>query len=111
MKVTNWYENGDLDAFHKFCTENRRKLISVQLKCPEIEGKTRVKGILHDHRLKPSETAGVYILLTNVVFHPAFYALSDIESLHYLASAALFQTSSVIPPALSTDQDELTYLI
>jgi hypothetical protein len=83
MKVTNWYKNGDLDAFHKFCTEHGRKLISVLLKSPEIEGKERVKGILYDHRLKPLEAAGVYILLTKAKVHPAFYALSDIESLHY----------------------------
>jgi hypothetical protein len=111
MKVTNWYRNGDLDAFHKFCTENRRKLISVQLNGSEIEGKERVKGILYGHRFKPSEAAGVFILLTKAKVHPAFYALSDIDSLHYLASAALLQTSSVIPPTMPTAQDGLTYLL
>ena len=105
MKVTNWYKNGDLNAFHRFCTENKRKLISIQLINPKIEGKVSLKGILYDHRLEPSIMAGVYILLTNVVAHPAFYALSDIESLHYLAP--VFQASSVIP--LSTEG--LTYLV
>jgi hypothetical protein len=103
MKVTNWYKNGDLDAFHKFCTGNRRKLISVHMRNgPEI-----VKGILHNHHFEPIGTAGVFILLTNLAVHPAFYALSDIDSLHYLASAALLQTSSVIPPALSIAPDGL----
>jgi hypothetical protein len=109
MKVTNWYRSGDLDAFHKFCTENRRKLIFVQLKSSEIEGNERVEGILYDHRLKPSQAAGVFILLTIAKVHPAFYALSDIDSLHYLASAVLLQTSSVIPPTMPTAKDGLTY--
>jgi hypothetical protein len=108
MKVANWYKNGDLDAFHMFCTENRRKLIYVKLR---IKGSEIVKGILHDHRLEPSEAAGVFILLTSTKVHPAFYALSDIDSLHYLASAALLQTSSVIPPAILIAQDGLTYLL
>ena len=109
MKVTNWHRSGDLDTFHKFCTENRRKLISVQLKSSEIEGKERVEGILYDHLLKPSQATGIFILLTKAKVHPAFYALSDIDSLHYLASAALLQTSSVIPPTIPTAQDGLTY--
>ena len=107
MKVTNWYRNGDLDAFRKFCSQNRKKLISVKL----IEGSEIVKGILYNHQFEPSEAAGVFILLTRLAVHPAFYALSDIESLHYLASAALIQTSSVLPPAFSIAPDGLTYLI
>ena len=95
MKVTNWYRNGDLDAFRKFCSQNRKKLISVKL----FGGSEIVKGILHNHQFEPSEAAGVFILLTSLAVHPAFYALSDIESLHYLASATLIQASSVPPPA------------
>ncbi len=106
MKVTNWYRNGDLDIFRKFCAQNRRKLISVQLNSSEL-----VKGILYDHHFKPFEAAGVFILLTNAVIHPAFYALSDIVSLHYLAPAALIQTSSLVPSTLSINQDGLTYLL
>jgi hypothetical protein len=45
MKVTNWYRNGDLDAFHEFCTENKRKLIAVKLRSKDSE---IVKGILYD---------------------------------------------------------------
>lgn len=104
--VTSWYKNGDLDAFRKFCTQNRRKLISVQLKNSRI-----VKGILYDHHFKPSEAAGVFILLTNSAIHPAFYALSDINSLHYLASAELIQTSSVVPSKLLISPHGLTYLL
>lgn len=107
MKIANWYRNGDLDAFRKFCTQNRRKLIAIHIRNgPEI-----VKGILHNHHFEPFEAAGVFILLTNLAVHPAFYALSDIESLHYLASASLIQTSSVIPSALSITSDGLTYLL
>ena len=108
MKIANWYKNGDLDAFHKFCTENRRKLIYVKLR---IKGSEIVKGILHDHCLEPFEAAGVFILLTSATVHPAFYAISDIDSLHYLASAPSLQTSSVIPPAMLIAQDGLTYLL
>ena len=107
MKILNWYKNGDLDAFHKFCTENRRKLISVNLR---IKGSEIVKGILYDHHPKPYEMAGVFILLTTAKVHPAFYALSDIDSLHYLASAALLKSSSVIPLSLPTALDGLSYL-
>jgi hypothetical protein len=82
MKVTNWYRNGDLDTFREFCTQNRKKLISVHMRNgPEI-----VKGILQNHHFEPIGAAGVFILLTTLAVHPAFYALPDIESLHYLAS-------------------------
>ena len=107
MEVANWYRNGDLDAFRKFCTQNRRKLIAVKL----MNGSEIVKGILYNHNFKSFEAAGVFILLTKSAVHPAFYAISDIESLHYLASPALIQTSSVIPPTLSIAQDGLTYLL
>ena len=87
MKIINWYKNGELDAFRKFCIQNRRKLISVHLNNSEV-----VKGVLHDHHFKPFEAAGVFILLTSVVVHPAFFALSDITSLHYLATKSEDQT-------------------
>ncbi len=96
MKVTNWYRNGDLNSYLKFCTQNRRKLISIHLNSSEV-----VKGVLHDHHFKPLESAGVFVLLTNVVVHPAFFALSDITSLHYLASGELFQTSFGSPSTLT----------
>lgn len=107
MEVVNWYRNGDLEAFRKFCSQNRRKLIAVKL----INGSEIVKGILHNHNFRSFEAAGVFILLTKSAVHPAFYALSDIESMHYLAPSTLIQTSSVIPPNLSIVQDGLTYLL
>jgi len=107
MKITSWYKNGSSDAFHKFCIQSRKKLVSVEL----IRGSEIVKGILYSHRVKPFEAAGVFILLTSVALHPAFYALTDIESLHYLAPASLIQSSSVISSALSIAPDGLTYLL
>jgi hypothetical protein len=106
MKFTNWYRNGDLEAFCKFCMQNRGKLISIHLTQSEI-----VKGILYDHLFRPFEAAGVFILLTTVAIHPAFFDICDIDSLHYLASAALIQTSSVIPSKMSLIQDGLTYML
>ncbi len=91
MKITDWYKSGDMETFRKFCNQNRRKLISVHLKSSEL-----VEGLLYDHRFKSIDTAGIFILLTNAVVHPAFYALSDITSLHYLASAALIRTKYAI---------------
>ncbi len=106
MEVRSWYTNGNLGAFCKFCTQNRGKLISVHLKKSRI-----VKGILYGHHFKPSEAAGVFVLLTNSAVHPAFYALSDIDSLHYLTSAALVQTSSVVPSKLVITSHGLSYLL
>ncbi len=105
MKVRNWYTNGELAAFCKFCRQNKGRLISVQLKDSKI-----VKGILCDHRFEPFDVAGVFILLTNSANHQAFYALSDIDSLHYLASASLIQKSSVVPSKLVISSNGLTYL-
>ncbi len=106
VEVKSWYKNGDMDAFCKFCSQNRKKLISVQM-----NDSTIVKGILHDHYSEPTESAGVFVLLTTRKTHPAFYALSDIDSLHYLASAALIHTSSVVPSTHSISPNGLTYLL
>ncbi len=105
MKVTNWYKNGDLEAFRKFCTENRWNLISIHPKRSEI-----VKGILYDHLFRHFEMAGVFILLTTKAIHPAFYDLCDIESMHYLGPPALIRKSSIIPAKLAIAQDGLTCL-
>lgn len=43
MNVANWYRNGDLEAFRKFCIQNRKKLIAVKL----ITGSEIAKGILY----------------------------------------------------------------
>lgn len=90
MKFINWYNGGDISLFHRFCTQNKRELISIHLKSSEI-----VKGLLHDHHFKPIEAAGVFVFLTNKAIHPAFYALSDIVSLHYLASTAIDNSSGI----------------
>ncbi len=105
MTITNWYRNGDLEAFCKFCKQNRGKLISIHPKRSEI-----VKGILYDHLFRHFEMAGVFILLTTKTIHPAFYDLCDIESMHYLGPPALIRKSSVIPAKLAIAQDGLTCL-
>jgi hypothetical protein len=92
MRVTDWYKNGDLEAFREFCTQNRKKLISIHTERLEI-----VKGILYGHLFKHFKMTGVFILLTVKVIHPAFYDLHEIASMHYLGPAELIQTSSVIP--------------
>jgi len=82
MRNNNWYRNENIDTFRKFCIRNRNKLISLRL----IENPEPIKGVLYDYRLEPLATAGIFILLTDVVIHPAFYSLDDLESLHYLGS-------------------------
>ena len=91
MRITDWYKSGDMETFSKFCNQNRRKLISVHLKSSGL-----VEGLLYDHRFKSIDSAGIFILLTDKVIHPAFFALSDITSLHYLASADLIRTKYAI---------------
>jgi len=44
-------------------------------------------GVLYSYRLRPLVTAGIFILLTRAVIHPAFYSLDDLESLHFLGPA------------------------
>jgi hypothetical protein len=82
MRIKNWYRNDNIDTFRRFCIHNRNKLISLRL----IDDIEPIKGILYDFRLEPLATAGIFILLTDVVIHPAFYSLDDLESLHYLGS-------------------------
>jgi hypothetical protein len=106
VEVKSWYKNGDINAFHNFCTQNRKKLVSVIMNDSSI-----VKGILFDHHLGSIETAGVFILLTTRKIHPAFYALSDINSLHYLASAELIKTGSVVPSTHSISSNGLTFML
>ena len=79
VRVTDWYKNGSLNAFRKFCIQSRKKLVSVKL----VKGSEPV-GILYRYRFLPFESAGIYLLLTNVANHPAFYSFYDIESLHHL---------------------------
>jgi hypothetical protein len=84
VRVTDWYKNGSSNAFRKFCIQSRKKLVSIKL----VKGSEPVKGILYRYRFLPFESAGIYLLLTNVANHPAFYSLYDIESLHHLDSVS-----------------------
>lgn len=78
MKVTCWYKNGSLDALHLFCIQNQDKPISVKL----TNRSDPVRGALYTYYLDSSETAYIFLLLSNKVTHPAYYSLEDIESLH-----------------------------
>ena len=75
MRVTNWFKNGSLDAFNKFCIQNRNGSVSIKL----IYHSELIRGLLHSHRLEPLEAAGVFLLLTDAAIHPAFYSLDDID--------------------------------
>jgi len=83
MRVRNWYRNDNIDAFRRFCDQNSNEQISIRL-IGDIEP---INGVLYDYRLRPLVTAGIFILLTRLVIHPAFYSLDDLESLHYLGPA------------------------
>ncbi|MCJ7445035.1 MAG: hypothetical protein MUO26_11010 [Methanotrichaceae archaeon] len=89
VRVKDWYKNGSLNAFRKFCIQSRKKLVSVKL----VKGSEPVKGILYRYRFLPFESAGIYLLLTNAANHPAFYSLYDIESLHHLDSVSSIVTT------------------
>jgi hypothetical protein len=78
MGITNWYVNGSLDAFQVFCVQNRNRLVYIKLVCRS----EFVRGILHSYRVEPLIEAGIFILLTDMVIHPAFYSINDIRSLH-----------------------------
>ena len=78
MKITCWYKNVSLDTFHQFCIQNQDRPISVKL----TNRSEPVKGALHSYYLNSSKAAGLFLLLTDEVIHPAYYGLEDIESLH-----------------------------
>lgn len=82
MKVTCWYKNGSLDAIRQFCIQNRDKTISAKL----TNRSEPVKGALYSYCLESSETAHLFLLLTDRVIHPAYYGLEGIESLHICIS-------------------------
>jgi hypothetical protein len=77
LSVQIWRKNDNLDRFQRFCRQNRNKPISVEL----MDDLGSVNGVLYDYRLRPSGAAGIFVLLTPVVIHPAFYSLDDLESL------------------------------
>jgi hypothetical protein len=78
MKITYWYKNGSLDTFRQFCIQNQDKPISVKL----TNRSEPVKGALYSYCLNSSNAAGLFLLLTDRVIHPAYYGLGSIESLH-----------------------------
>lgn len=78
MKITCWYKNGSLDAFRQFCIQNQDKPISVKL----TNRSEPVMGALYNHCLNSPKAAGLFILLTDRVIHPAYYGLDCVESLH-----------------------------
>lgn len=77
MKIHSWYSNGSLDAFYKFCSQNRCKTIWVKLR----DRSELVKGILYKRNTQ-MKGDGVYILLNSSIIHPAYYCMEDIESIH-----------------------------
>lgn len=78
MKITSWYKNGSLDTFRMFCNQNRDRPISVKL----TNRSEPVRGALHGYCLDSSKAAGLFLLLTKRVIHPAYYGLACIESMH-----------------------------
>jgi len=78
MKVTSWYKSGSLNALRLFCIQNQDKPISVKL----TNRSDSVEGALHSYCIQPSGEAHLYLLLTDVVGHPAYYGFECIESLH-----------------------------
>ncbi len=78
MKVTCWYKNGSLDMLRLFCIQNQDRPISVKL----TNISEPIKGDLHSYCLDPSDSAHLFLLLTDVVEHPAYYDIEGIESLH-----------------------------
>jgi hypothetical protein len=85
VKVTCWYKNGSLDTFRQFCIQNQDKKISVNL----MNRSEQVIGALCNYRLDSSKEAGLFLLLTDRVIHPAYYGLESIESLHIGFNEAL----------------------
>jgi hypothetical protein len=78
MKITSWYKNGSLDAFRQLCAQIKDRAISIML----INRSEPVRGALHSYCLDSSNAAGLFLLLTDIAVHPAYYGLMCIESLH-----------------------------
>jgi hypothetical protein len=78
MKIISWYKNGSLNTFRQFCIQNKDRPISVKL----TNRSEPVRGALHSYCLGSSKAAGLFLLLTDRVVHPAYYGLMYIESLH-----------------------------
>jgi hypothetical protein len=78
MKISCWYKSGNVETLHQFCIQNQDKPISVKL----ANRSEPVKGALHSYNLNSSKAAGLFLLLTDRVIHPAYYGLAAIESLN-----------------------------
>lgn len=82
MKINSWYNNGSMDAFYHFCTQNRCKTIWLKLK----DKSEFVKGVLYKYNTANAhlDGDGLYIFLNLSVIHPAYFCLDDIESIHVM---------------------------
>jgi hypothetical protein len=78
VKINCWYNNGSLDTFRDFCIQNQNRKIYVKL----ASRSEPVKGTLYAYRLDSLAGAGIFLLLTNKVNHPAYYSLDSIENVH-----------------------------
>ena len=78
VEIDCWYNSGSLDTLRDFCIQNQDRQISVKL----ASISEPVKGALFSFRLDSLGGAGIYLLLTNKVIHPAYYSLDSIESVH-----------------------------
>jgi hypothetical protein len=77
MVIASWYNSGSMEAFSRFCYQNKNKRVSLRL----MDRSEQVIGVLHSHNTEPA-SAGLSLLLNKAVIHPAYYCLEDIESLH-----------------------------
>ncbi len=91
MKATCWYKNGSLDSFRQFCIQNQDKPVSVKL----TNRSEPVAGDLCNYYLNSSNAEGLFLLLTDRVFHPAYYGLEGIESMHIERDEALLPTIDI----------------
>lgn len=78
MLITCWYKNGSPKAFRQFCIQNQDKPVSIKL----TNRSEPVEGALCNYYLNSLNLDGLFLLLTDRVFHPAYYGLEGIESMH-----------------------------
>ena len=104
MLVTCWYKNGSLKAFRQFCTQNQDKTVSIKL----TNRSEPVKGALCNYSLNSSKAEGLFILLTDRVFHPAYYGLEGIESMHIVHHEAFSPVSGSACSAYSAYSDDMS---
>lgn len=83
MRIQSWRKNDHIDRFQLFCYQNIDKPISVEM----INDPKPIKGVLYDYCFQPLWAAGIFVLLTPVVIHPAFYSLDNLKSMHSMGYA------------------------